>query len=252
MWMIFWGFCVSIVGLQSSWQRFHFVHVRCIRFSSATCMFRWSWHGCVDVGNRDGRIKLFGAPGIEALLQSPLRAPCKYLEVRDCFLILKTLHSLCLNSKASGGLIQSLISIVAVYEPWRTTNPCHHSKWHWGKSYYLVCFCQHCVTALRYYYDDLSPLKKSCEGTPLFHPRYKCWSGGSDFVTSNAAILLLGMGYRKTRVGVFNKVGIWYYCHCSLARDMLHVSVHFLLSSRYVDVGELFLNYWLLIESWPI
>ena len=31
---------------------------------------------------RDGRIKLFGAPGVEVLLQSPLRAPCKYLEVR--------------------------------------------------------------------------------------------------------------------------------------------------------------------------
>lgn len=30
---------------------------------------------------RDGRIKLFGAPGVEVLLQSPLRAPCKYLEV---------------------------------------------------------------------------------------------------------------------------------------------------------------------------
>ncbi|KAG0570226.1 hypothetical protein KC19_6G145700 [Ceratodon purpureus] len=32
------------------------------------------------VASLDGRIKLFGAPGIEALLQSPLRAPCKYLE----------------------------------------------------------------------------------------------------------------------------------------------------------------------------
>lgn len=32
------------------------------------------------VASLDGRIKLFGAPGIEALLQSPLQAPCKYLE----------------------------------------------------------------------------------------------------------------------------------------------------------------------------
>lgn len=32
------------------------------------------------VASLDGRIKLFGAPGIEVLLQSPLRAPCKYLE----------------------------------------------------------------------------------------------------------------------------------------------------------------------------
>lgn len=88
---IFLRFCVSIVlpVLQESGKEFNWLcgFALCVLFSIS----RWSVAdlGCIHVANRDGRIKLFGAPGIEALLQSPLRAPCKYLQVRNCITKIK-------------------------------------------------------------------------------------------------------------------------------------------------------------------
>lgn len=63
------------------------VHLRCIRFITATCTIADPGIDVLTLENRDGRIKLFGAPGIEVLLQSPLRAPCKYLEVSFCVIL---------------------------------------------------------------------------------------------------------------------------------------------------------------------
>ena len=48
------------------------------------------------------------------------------------------------------------------------------------------------------------------------------------FTTSNVAIFDLGMESGKTRIGVFNKVGIRHHCHCGFTRNKLHVSVHLL------------------------